>query len=500
ARVGGAANPLVWHAAYPDSDGVMQAQLIGSGTPSFTNSSMLLPDFEGVDYTIGANSPPWRGARKVENRCLYSEDFSNGSWTTSNCSKTGGQADPFGGSTATRITATSNNGRLRLGVPGSSASNTYVNSIWMRRVAAVTAVQIIAPDSNTSTTITTSLTTEWQRFTVSSVANGNGYAYIGVNISLSGEEVEVAFAQQEDVSGATNQNPGEYMSTTSSAASKYLNYANGNTVASSVVTEVKGADFATQPTLYGDASVAAVFDAANISDTQGAIYLEVTATVAGNILGTFIEVSGAELRVNDGTTTAARPWMANTIHKVGIVWHGSTMAINVDGAWSADAAYDGTLLSGALDLFRSAAGSGTARNVRGYSIATLSSGKATINTLMASNAGIGGIKDIVLLIGQSNMGGRADYDDNGVHAANTMQWNQSGELVAASVPLDHPSQPAGSMGLDISFSTEYASNISGTELVFVPCAEGSTGFSDNNWNSGDAQYEAAVSRVNAALA
>ncbi|MCA9326872.1 hypothetical protein KC976_04715, partial [Candidatus Saccharibacteria bacterium] len=57
-------NPLVWHAAYPDSDGVMQAQLIGSGTPTFNvDAGLLLPDCQGVYVAISEDTPPWHGAR-----------------------------------------------------------------------------------------------------------------------------------------------------------------------------------------------------------------------------------------------------------------------------------------------------------------------------------------------------------------------------------------------------------------------------------------------------
>lgn len=110
------------------------------------------------------------------------------------------------------------------------------------------------------------------------------------------------------------------------------------------------------------------------------------------------------------------------------------------------------------------------------------------------------VYDVFLLVGQSNMGGRADYDSLGLHPSGTFQWDQANALVAASVPLDHPSQPGGTMGLDITFADDYRAAFSTNPLLYVPSAVGSTGFADNNWNQGDVEYEAAVDRVNATLA
>jgi hypothetical protein len=106
----------------------------------------------------------------------------------------------------------------------------------------------------------------------------------------------------------------------------------------------------------------------------------------------------------------------------------------------------------------------------------------------------------ILLIGQSNMQGRATYDSAGGHPAFVDQWTQAGAVADATLPLDYVDAVAGSMGPDITFSARYRLAYPNARLLFIPCAKGSTGFNDNNWNEGDAEYESAVSRTLAALA
>ncbi len=58
------------------------------------------------------------------------------------------------------------------------------------------------------------------------------------------------------------------------------------------------------------------------------------------------------------------------------------MAINVDGVWSADAAYSGTLLSGAFDIFRGATSAQRMRNLRRYNTGTYADDKTLIDDIM----------------------------------------------------------------------------------------------------------------------
>lgn len=96
------------------------------------------------------------------------------------------------------------------------------------------------------------------------------------------------------------------------------------------------------------------YDSANHSDTEGTWLIEVEATGAANILDGFLSHTGTEIQLNDGTNTQASTEDTSS-HKVGIVYGDSTMRLNVDGVWQTEGPYDGTLLSGILDLARASA-------------------------------------------------------------------------------------------------------------------------------------------------
>ena len=93
------------------------------------------------------------------------------------------------------------------------------------------------------------------------------------------------------------------------------------------------------------------YDSANHSDTAGTWLIEVEATGAANILDGFLSHTGTEIELDDGTNTQASTEDFSS-HKIGIVYGDSTMRLNVDGVWQAEGPYDGTLLSGILDLAR----------------------------------------------------------------------------------------------------------------------------------------------------
>ncbi|SDX92234.1 protein of unknown function [Albimonas donghaensis] len=121
--------------------------------------------------------------------------------------------------------------------------------------------------------------------------------------------------------------------------------------------------------------------------------------------------------------------------------------------------------------------------------------------------------EVWVMVGQSNMIGRASYDGLGAHPAGVLQVARTGsisggtegQLVAAAHPLDHVNPyGASQMGLDIAFADAWVAAHPGDTLVFVPCAEGGTGFGTGGgaarWNPGDDLYEAAVARANALFA
>jgi hypothetical protein len=111
---------------------------------------------------------------------------------------------------------------------------------------------------------------------------------------------------------------------------------------------------------------------------------------------------------------------------------------------------------------------------------------------------------VFLMIGQSNMIGRASYDGGSLHSPSVLQWGRSGlddgQLITASAPLQHHDPGAGQMGLDISFSEALLAQHPDVSVVFIPSAAGGSGFSNSRWNPGDDLYADAVSRANAVMA
>lgn len=111
---------------------------------------------------------------------------------------------------------------------------------------------------------------------------------------------------------------------------------------------------------------------------------------------------------------------------------------------------------------------------------------------------------VFALLGQSNMIGRAAFDGGSVHPAGVQQWGRAAPndntLIPAVHPLDHVDPSPGHMGLDISFAEAVLAARPEASLVFVPGAEGGTGFQSDHWRPGGNCYVDAVTRIDAALA
>ena len=116
---------------------------------------------------------------------------------------------------------------------------------------------------------------------------------------------------------------------------------------------------------------------------------------------------------------------------------------------------------------------------------------------------------VFLLAGQSNMVGRAVFDNGAGYPSGTLQYPKntganSGytdtTTIGAVPQLLHWDPDPADMGLAIDFATNYIASNSNTRIVFIPAADGGTGFTSNNWNPGDPQYEHAVDATNALMA
>ena len=377
------ANPLVWHAATPDSDGVMRAQLIGSGTPSFTvDSGLLMKTSDGGYIAIAANTPPWHGARWVDgvaygtdgsgdpldplpslygapaytNSLAYSNQLDNAAWTKVIATVTANQAIGLAGA---------------MDADEVSFAGGYIYNTTNIAGAAgqVVTCRIFVKAKNTATKIKV-------RIDRAGAAQGNqtdydlnptGYTEIIHTATLDGGTGTPVLRLDQPATGAGD-------------AVYYI--ANTETHAARTAAQVRGsAPIITAASTVTTTAITDVHDSGNWVDTSGGLYCEVTLQVAQNILSTFLDVSGSTFRLNDGTNTVTAAWVTNTAYQLGIAWDAAagTMAINVDGTWSSNATYDGTLLAGALDIFRSPAGVGLMRNLKRYSASDLAAAKALVD-------------------------------------------------------------------------------------------------------------------------
>jgi hypothetical protein len=114
---------------------------------------------------------------------------------------------------------------------------------------------------------------------------------------------------------------------------------------------------------------------------------------------------------------------------------------------------------------------------------------------------------VIALAGQSNMLGSSaivpGVDDDYSGLDSTWQYGYNAQaILAAKNTLDHVNEVAGDGGSWRKFATDIIAEgrFNGRPILFVPVAEGGTGFLRNNWNQGDPLYTSAVSRINAAMA
>ena len=108
------------------------------------------------------------------------------------------------------------------------------------------------------------------------------------------------------------------------------------------------------------------FDAANQDDAQGTWLIEAEATGVASILDGFLTHSGNSIILSDSVNSQSLS-ADTTSHKIGVVYGAGTMKLNIDGVWHAEGPYDGTLLQGALDLFRNSSVVGYCGEIARYS-------------------------------------------------------------------------------------------------------------------------------------
>lgn len=113
---------------------------------------------------------------------------------------------------------------------------------------------------------------------------------------------------------------------------------------------------------------------------------------------------------------------------------------------------------------------------------------------------------VVWIIGQSNGIGRAAIragvdDDYSTVAGRVFQYGYTTQTVtAATNPLDHVNENAGQMGFWLEFCKTLLPTLApDKKILLVPCCQGGTSFSANNWNPGNSLNTAAKARLAAAM-
>lgn len=116
---------------------------------------------------------------------------------------------------------------------------------------------------------------------------------------------------------------------------------------------------------------------------------------------------------------------------------------------------------------------------------------------------------VFLLAGQSNMRPATLFTGNPsgtLKLNNVYQWGRfgadDGVLIKQTIPLQNlgnDTRPEFGPGIPYEFAKRYKFQYPRTNIVFIPCAVGGTGFRDNHWNVGDVYYNDAVNRTNACI-
>lgn len=226
----------------------------GIGSPTFTRATTAyVKDFEDVWREVPSGAARFEGARMVRNLLVSSEDLNGSGWTK--------QA----GATVTQISGS----EWEIDISGCADNNGVFCLSTIIAVntdaRATTSIRIVETSGNNQILIgepagakfpnfTITMTEEWQR--VSALGNvGAGVSFGLWFKKTAGNATKFRIKETliENVSGASNQAPGEYVSNGVLSAPyhgagadgiKYFDTENGNSVATNVVTEATGAAIA----------------------------------------------------------------------------------------------------------------------------------------------------------------------------------------------------------------------------------------------------------------
>ena len=218
---------------------------IGSPTPTFIRATTAsVSDFEGKVNTALSGESRFKGARRVENLITASEDISNVGTAAGQWGLTAATGD------STSFTPSSQFGKAQQLVSATAyASGDVVTARFDISSEGNTALHFNAEGSGAGVAFTCSSTT--QTISITTTLTGAQLSFGVQDRNASGfGKINLTNCQIELVTGQSNQNPSEYVSSGVLSAPyhganvdsvQYFNTLNANTVSSNVVTETTGA-------------------------------------------------------------------------------------------------------------------------------------------------------------------------------------------------------------------------------------------------------------------
>ncbi len=238
----------------------------GAPTATFTRATTAtVLDFEGLIKPVLSGEVRFKGARRVENLIkATTEDLDNAAWTKSGtASVTSGATDPDGGTTAWQVDFPADQDRINSTADTILAGNSFGLSVWIRADSSGT-IRMLEGSVGNPGVAALSITTSWQRFAAAGTVSAATNPQLMLKREGAGQlsKIYIWHPQVETVAGQAITAASEYVSVGVLSSPfhgamvdgvKYFLTANGNTVASNVVTEATGAAFDATDS-YNDAS------------------------------------------------------------------------------------------------------------------------------------------------------------------------------------------------------------------------------------------------------
>jgi hypothetical protein len=150
-----------------------------------TGAAVLSGDAGGNQEQIGYLNTPYGGLGNYSNLITYSEQLNNAAWSTNNASVTANQVqgpDNSGSNTADIIHATSSGGSVLNASSTAVSNNNFTFSVWLKTDSGTqnADLRIDGSSSGTGTAKRVTVSSTWQRFSVTQNPNGFGGNVTGV--------------------------------------------------------------------------------------------------------------------------------------------------------------------------------------------------------------------------------------------------------------------------------------------------------------------------------